>query len=614
MITFVIEKGKLIKKINTMKVKFLTPAASLSVLCCITLFTTSSCFVNHEISPKWFGLIAVVAVAGIISGLAQRKIYIPAKSLFLLIFVSCCIIFFRDWAVSGFNDYLLMQTVCIILLLFVLQQATSPPAPPHKGGEKFPPAPHKGGERFLSGMFALLAATLAIQGLLQYAGVFHSTNNFRITGSFDNPAGFAAALACVFPYVFYFLRRENDNRTCFHHRTVGYISAIIVAVVFFTAILSGSRAAIAACTVVSVCFLFSRYSGLRIKKTIKIISVFVAIAGITGLYFLKKDSADGRMLIWQTTLNMIKDKPLAGHGYGAFNAKYMLYQATYFEAHPDSRYSELADNVLHPFNEYLLVLSEHGFVGLGILILLGLFTVRSYLRKPDRMKFIALLSLLSLAVFSCFSYPFKYPFSWVMVLLNIAVICPATEISSRNRVYTTKILTSVIAAVFLFTGIILAQAELKWNTIARRSLAGKTAEVLPEYGKLYAYLNRNGLFLYNHAAELHEVKEYEKSLAVFDLCVKYYNDMDVQMLLADNYKELKQYDKAEKHFRLAASMCPNRFMPLYQLVLLYKETNRNEEALELAQQIVDKEVKIPSATVNAIKNEMRKLIENSQME
>jgi tetratricopeptide (TPR) repeat protein len=139
-------------------------------------------------------------------------------------------------------------------------------------------------------------------------------------------------------------------------------------------------------------------------------------------------------------------------------------------------------------------------------------------------------------------------------------------------------------------------------------LAGKTAEVLPEYDRLYTYLNRNGLFLYNHAAELHEVKEYEKSLSVFDLCVKYYNDMDVQMLLADNYKELGRHDEAEKHFKLAASMCPNRFMPLYQLVLLYKETNRNEEALKLAQQIVDKEVKIPSATVNAIKNKMKQMI------
>jgi len=69
-------------------------------------------------------------------------------------------------------------------------------------------------------------------------------------------------------------------------------------------------------------------------------------------------------------------------------------------------------------------------------------------------------------------------------------------------------------------------------------LAGKTIEVLPEYDKLYSYLGKNGLFLYNHAAELHEVKEYEKSLLVFGLCLKHFNDMDMQMLLADNYKNL----------------------------------------------------------------------------
>jgi tetratricopeptide (TPR) repeat protein len=201
-----------------------------------------------------------------------------------------------------------------------------------------------------------------------------------------------------------------------------------------------------------------------------------------------------------------------------------------------------------------------------------------------------------------------------MVFINIAIICPATEIFSRSKKYAAKTLTTVIAAGLLFVGIILTRAEIKWNTIAHKSLAGKTAEVLPEYDRLYAYLNRNGLFLYNHAAELHEVKEYEKSLSVFDLGVKYYNDMDVQMLLADNYKELGRHNEAEKHFKLASAMCPNRFMPLYQLVLLYKETNRNEDALKVAQQILDKKVKIPSSTVNAIKNEMRQLIENRQTE
>ncbi|MDR2286914.1 MAG: O-antigen ligase family protein, partial [Prevotellaceae bacterium] len=289
-----------------MKIRFLTSAtffiAGLAVLCCITLFFSSRHFVNHEISPKWFGMIVGVAVAGIIFGLLQRKVYIPAKALLLFIVISYCFIFVRDWAVFGFNSYLLMQTVCFVLLLFVLQQ-TIPVLP----------------TGYLFGMFTLLAIVLAIHGLLQYAGILYSTNRFRITGNFDNPAGYAAALVCVFPYVFYFFKNSR--------RAVGYIAAVIAFVVFITAILSGSRAAMIACAVVSVCFLFSGYLGLKIKKTLKILFVCVAIAGMTGLYFLKKDSADGRLLIWQTTWNMIKDKPLTGHGYGAFNAQYMLYQA-----------------------------------------------------------------------------------------------------------------------------------------------------------------------------------------------------------------------------------------------------------------------------------------------
>jgi tetratricopeptide (TPR) repeat protein len=150
------------------------------------------------------------------------------------------------------------------------------------------------------------------------------------------------------------------------------------------------------------------------------------------------------------------------------------------------------------------------------------------------------------------------------------------------------------------------------EAIAKQSLAGKTREVLPEYSKLYKYLGRNGLFLYNHAAELHEVKEYAKSLSVFERCVRYYNDMDVQMLLAYNYKELGMYDETEKHYKLAAGMCPGRFMPLYKLTELYTATGRIEEARTLAQQIVDKKVKIPSVTVHAIKRKMRELIDREE--
>ena len=55
-------------------------------------------------------------------------------------------------------------------------------------------------------------------------------------------------------------------------------------------------------------------------------------------------------------------------------------------------------------------------------------------------------------------------------------------------------------------------------------------------------------------------------------------------------------------------MCPNRFVPLYQLALLLKNKGKVKEARSLAHHIMNKPIKIPSPTINRIKREMRKLL------
>lgn len=71
-----------------------------------------------------------------------------------------------------------------------------------------------------------------------------------------------------------------------------------------------------------------------IRKPIHVIILSVILtaflAGAYGLYKMKKGSADGRMLIWQVTSELIKGKPLLGHGAGSFDAKYMDAQAEWF--------------------------------------------------------------------------------------------------------------------------------------------------------------------------------------------------------------------------------------------------------------------------------------------
>lgn len=49
----------------------------------------------------------------------------------------------------------------------------------------------------------------AVYGILQYVGLFSSHATFRMTGSFDNPAGFAACLCAGLPFGVFLIIHRN---------------------------------------------------------------------------------------------------------------------------------------------------------------------------------------------------------------------------------------------------------------------------------------------------------------------------------------------------------------------------------------------------------------------
>lgn len=106
------------------------------------------------------------------------------------------------------------------------------------------------------------------------------------------------------------------------------------------------------------------------RKAILRVAVVSLLILLPSLYILKKDSADGRLLIWRCGVDMVLDKPLFGHGTEAFRAHYMDYQADFFKQHPNSHFAVLADNVQQPFNEYLGLAIHHGLAGLFLLFVM----------------------------------------------------------------------------------------------------------------------------------------------------------------------------------------------------------------------------------------------------
>ena len=442
-----------------------------------------------------------------------------------------------------------------------------------------------------------------LYGLCQFWEWFSSHNSrFGITGSFDNPAGFAAILVMGFPIGLFLLTKAGKAERLF--LALGLI--VIVTTVF----LSGSRAGLLSIAFSWVVFfmfqkeLIQKVNQIRHYRLLMILLLAVVTTGGILLYFQKKDSANGRLLIWKVSSEMIKEKPFYGHGYGFFEARYMVYQAEFFKSNPGSRFELLADNVKHPFNEFIKVAVEFGLIGALVI----LFFIWIVLKKAVKSKFssLAVSGMAAFFVFATFSYPLQYIAVWLLLAFYLLPVIISKEIKIPNTipVNAARIIVIVFCIYFLFNVFQQMRYEIQWKTIASKSLMGNTEEMLPQYEKLHTTnLKRNPLFLYNYGAELNVAKKYDRSIEILGECTKQFNDYDLQMILADNYYQKRNAEKAVQTYIHASNMIPCRFLPLFRLFEIYKESGQYELAEKWAKEIKSKKVKIPSSTVSYIQNE-----------
>ena len=150
------------------------------------------------------------------------------------------------------------------------------------------------------------------------------------------------------------------------------LSIIATCIIISVIVLTKARAAIIGTTAILLLFAIGILKNKNIKLSIVHYSAIlvVSILLFVGLFFFKKDSANGRLLIWKCSTQLILQKPILGHGGNGFNANYMNEQATYLASHPDSKYIMLSDNVREPFNEFIRWGVNYGIVGLSLTMLL----------------------------------------------------------------------------------------------------------------------------------------------------------------------------------------------------------------------------------------------------
>lgn len=439
----------------------------------------------------------------------------------------------------------------------------------------------------------------ALYGIMQYMDILPATTQFSVNGSFDNPAGFAACLSVGFPFILYRCNKSSGN---FQYAFI-FISVIVIIAI----VLSGSRAGIIAVLVVLA---FWSKGTICSNAKVKWLVLMVAfVVGTVCLYYVKKDSADGRLLIWKCSLSMIKDKWLTGHGASGFQAHYMDYQADYFENHPDSPYAQLADNVQSPFNEYIHLMVNYGMVGLLLFVLCISYLLYCYFKFPFDENKIAIYCWLSVGAFGFFSYPLLYPFVWIILLYCTYLLTKENLINllSRSSSRKKQIIALIVLCLSVYTGFQTyhrLQAERDW----KKAISCKPEYAICYYPQLAKVLINDRYFLYNYAVVLFENSCFEESFVVAQQCRKHWINYELEILLGDICKNLQKYQQAERYYLRASLMCPCRFHPLNFLYDLYLETGNEEKALEIAEKVIMKPVKVKSLVVSQIKYKMKQAL------
>ena len=448
-------------------------------------------------------------------------------------------------------------------------------------------------EKALLAIVAFLCSIQAVYAIAQALGLFPSRFSYQVVGSFDNPAGLVACLCVGVPCCIYLFRASE-------RKWMKWGASVMAILISVAIVLSGSRAGILAGICVPVAWwLFAVVK----KRWLRIVFVGLGMALLCLMYIAKKDSADGRLLMWRCGWEMIKDKPLCGHGVGGVEAHYMDYQAEWLDRHPDSSFSSLADNVKSVFNEYLSIGIRFGVIGWLVLAGWVWLLVYGYRRYPTEEGRCAMMSLVAIGTLACFSYPLTYPFTWVVLFLDSYIlICRACPLSvwkgGKVRVVAASLLF-VGSGLLLYGVVRRTYAEWKWGQLADRASRGE--DVFPGYKSLLPVLGNEPYFLYNYAAELYYAGQHEKALLVARRCRKYWADYDLELLQGDLLDKLDKPEEAERHFLLASRMCPVRFVPLYKLYELYKRAGNEQKARQMGETILAKPVKVESVMVSSIK-------------
>ena len=425
-------------------------------------------------------------------------------------------------------------------------------------------------------IWSLIAAGAveAVWGLLQVYGYEPSNHSlYALTGSFYNPGPYSGFLAMCVPVA---LHEWLEGKRIW--KPVALVALILMLVVLPSGM---SRSAWLAALVASgyVLGMHYREKVCRYWKYFCVGGLLLVVLAV-GAYHWKKDSADGRLLMWKVATQAVLDQPWQGVGWEYVAGAYGDAQERYFASGAASEQEvHVAGAPEYVFNEYLQVAMAWGVPALcGILLLVG---GCFYLGHRGRM-FGVCGGLLSLGVFSFSSYPFQFV-EFIVALIALLVAC---MMKLRN-------VCLQVSVLIIGIGIGLYLYDYREEHPIRKAHT-----------------------MFERAHSLHKAGEWEASTELLKETMRISSDAMILNIIGKNCQALGHYEEAEEWFIRSTHRLPNRIYPYYLLAKMYAECPDifAREKLEWAvKMVLEKEAKVESTAIKQMREEVKVMLDENQL-
>ena len=468
-------------------------------------------------------------------------------------------------------------------------------------------------------------AVEAMHGLGQIAGIYPSNHSlFVLTGTFYNPGPYSGYLAAVLPIALYRMSVLNGKKD--RLSVVQYYLSMCVLLLICCVLPSGMSRAAWFASLISCGYVVLRIYHVKVKSFVSehryaVLGVCIVSALFaSGAYFMKRDSADGRLLIWKITSRAIAGNPWGEENGRTFSAIYGDAQEKYFT---DCEHSEseawVAGTPDFAFNEYLQIAVEYG-VWVSVLLVTVLLML---LKIAGSRKHLAGMGgcLVSLMVFACFSYPLHIPAIVSVWLLAVIVLSGEGLVMIKRKRYAVAVLLPVVVA-GLTSSVNMygkysarTRAVREWMPVRVLYHSGAFKAAADEYEKLYDKMSWHKDFCFEYGRALYNAGSYGKAEEVLLKAMTVSGDPMILNILGRNAQESGEYGKAEMYLLRSTHRLPERVYPHYLLVKLYAEHEYFDRGklIREAEYVLNTEPKVNSTAIREMRHEVKKILEDKKI-